>query len=142
MNVLELPQSLPEKIDYLLQPVLPRRTQREALSEAKIAAWREIIDDRLSAWARDPEQLADEGIVPPSAAMFQLARDVATALCDQRVDPPDRVVPNGDGGIVLRWRSDRFTWTLELDSDGSMETSLMEHTRLVCRHSLHAEPTR
>ena len=142
MKVLEVPQTLPEKIDYLLQPVLPREAKRRPLSQAEIAAWREIIDNRLSAWARDPQQLADEGIEAPGVPMLQLAMDVARALYDQRVEAPDRVIPNGDGGMVFRWRSGDFTWSLELDADGSMETSLMEHNKLVCRHSLHSEATR
>jgi len=74
--------------------------------------------------------------------MLRLAMDVAAVLRDRNVEAPDRVIPNGDGGIVFRWRSCDFTWSLELEADGSMETSLMEENRLVCRHSLHVPATR
>ena len=74
--------------------------------------------------------------------MLRLAMDVAAVLRDRNVEAPDRVIPNGDGGIVFRWRSRDFTWSLELEADGSMETSLMEVNRLVCRHSLHVPATR
>ena len=74
--------------------------------------------------------------------MLRLAMDVAAVLRDRNVEAPDRVIPNGDGGIVFRWRSCDFTWSLELEADGSMETSLMEEDRLVCRHSLHAPAAR
>jgi hypothetical protein len=142
MKVLDFPQTLPERIAYLLEPVLTRQTPRELLSEAERVPWQELMEKQLSSWARNPEQLGDEGIVAPSGGMVQLAIDVARVLRDQSVEVPDRVVPNGDGGVVFRWRSGDFTWSLELDADGSMETSLMEHDSLVCRHSLHAEPSR
>jgi hypothetical protein len=130
---------LPDKIDYLLQPVLARPTQREPLSESEKAAWHELISQQLASWSRDPEQLGDDGVVAPTVGIIALAIDTARALRDQRVESPDRVVPNGDGGIVFRWRSGDLTWSLELDTDGSMETSLVDRDSLVCRHSLHAE---
>ena len=40
-------------------------------------------------------------------------------------------VDAGDGGIVFRWRSRKFTWSLERDADGWMESSLREENKLV-----------
>ena len=142
MKVLDFPQTLPERIDYLLQPVVTRSASREVLPEAEVKAWQELMDGQLSSWARDPEQLSDDGIEAPCVGTVQLAMSIARVLRDQNVEPPDRVVPNGDGGIVFRWRSGNFTWSLELDADGSLESSLMEHDNLLCRHSLHTEPGR
>ena len=142
MKVLDFPQTLPERIDYLLQPIVTRPTANEVLREAEIAAWQELIDKQFSSWARDPEQLSDDCIEAPSNGVVQLAMNIARVLRDQNVEAPDRVVPNGDGGIVFRWRSGDFTWSLELDADGSLETSIMAHDNLLCRHSLHAEPSR
>ena len=142
MKVLEFPQTLAERIDYLLQAVVARPTTRDTLPEAEIAAWQELMDEQFSSWAKDPEQLSDDGIEAPSVAMVQLAMSIARVLRDQNVEAPDRVVPNGDGGIVFRWRSGDFTWSLELDVDGSLETSLMEQDDLLCRHSLHTERRR
>ena len=62
MKVLDFPQTLPERIDYLLQPVVRRPTARESLPEAEVAAWQELIDNQFSSWARDAEQLSDDGI--------------------------------------------------------------------------------
>ncbi len=86
--------------------------------------------------------MSDEGIEGPSIATIRLAEKTARVLRDCNVEVPDRVVPNGDGGIVFRWRSGDFTWSLDLDADGSLETSLVERENLLCRHSLHAEPGR
>ena len=141
MPVLEVPQTLPERIDYLLHPVVDLETGHAPISGTDAVAWQEVIE-QLAAWARDPEQLSDEGIEAPSDRMLRLALDVVAVLRERNVESPDRVIPNGDGGIVFRWRSRDFTWSLELDADGSMETSLMEEDRLVCRHSLHAPATR
>lgn len=80
MPVLEVPQALPERIEYLLHPVVAFETAHAPLSE--------------------------------------------------------------NGSIVVRWRSGDFTWSLELEADCSMETSLMEENRLVCRHTLHVQATR
>ena len=140
MKVLDFPQTLPERIDYLLQPVVIRPTARELLPAAEIAAWQDLMDKQFSSWASDPEQLGDDGIEAPSVEIVRLARDVATVLREQNVESPDRVVPNGDGGIVFRWRFGDFTWSLEVEADGSLESSLMEHDSLLCRHSLHTEP--
>ena len=142
MKVLEFPRTLPERIDYLLQPVGMRPTERELLSEAEIAAWRELVDEKFLLWASHPEQLSDDGLVAPTVGNIQLAMNIAIVLRDQRIEAPDRVIPNGDGGIVFRWRSGDFTWTLELDADGALETSLMENDNLLCRHSLHTGPDR
>ena len=142
MKVLDFPQTLPERIDYLLQPVVTRPATRKRLGEAEIAAWQELTDKQFSSWVRDPEQLSDDGVEAPSVGMVQLAMNIAKVLREQNVEAPDRVVPNGDGGIVFRWRTGDFTWSLELDVDGSLETSLMEHDNLMCRHSLHSEPSR
>lgn len=141
MPVLEVPRTLPERIEYLLHPVVELETPHAPLSQANAGAWQERIE-QLAAWARDPQQLSDEDIVAPSGRMIQLAMDVAAVMRDRNVEASDRVVPNGDGGIVFRWRSRDFTWSLELDADGSMETSLMEDNKLVCRHCLHAPATR
>jgi hypothetical protein len=141
MPVLEVPQTLPERIEYLLHPVVELETVRAPLSEIHAGPWQEVFE-QLAAWARDPDQLSDEDIEAPSGRMIQLAMDSAAVMRDRNAEAPDRVVPNGDGGIVFRWRSHEFTWSLELDADGSMETSLMEEDKLVCRHSLHAPATR
>ena len=142
MTVLEFPQTLPDRVDYLLQPVVTRPATEQALAAAEIAEWREFIDGQLTSWASDPGQLSDDGVVAPSAELVQLAMSVAKMLRDRSVEPPDRIVPNGDGGIVFRWCSGDFTWSLELDADGSLKSFFLERDSLLSRHSLHVEPMR
>ena len=44
---------------------------------------------------------------------------------------PDQVADEG-----VRWRLPGRTWSIELDVDGSIESSLMAGTRLLWRHSI------
>jgi hypothetical protein len=83
--------------------------------------------------------LEDEGVVSPSRELVEVAEDVAEALRAYGVDPPDILVTNGDGGIVMRWRLSDRTWSIELDVDGSIESSLMAGRRLLWRHSIHQD---
>ena len=75
---------------------------------------------QLAHWKSNPDQLEDEGVLVPTAALVGVAEDVAEVLCDNAVDPPDVLLPNGDGGIVLRWRLPSRTWSIEMDADGSI----------------------
>jgi len=56
------------------------------------------------------------------------------------VEPPDALLTNGDGGVVFRWRLPGRTWSIELDVDGSIESSLMADSKLLWRHSIHGDP--
>ena len=44
MTVLELPRTLSEKVDYLLQPVVTRPSSGQSLPASEAAAWKELID--------------------------------------------------------------------------------------------------
>ncbi|NUQ66298.1 MAG: hypothetical protein HUU20_27875 [Pirellulales bacterium] len=72
------------------------------LSDAQRAAWQEWIAAQLSVWARDPQQLGDDGIEAPSGAMVRFAGDVAAVLRGRNIEPPDRIVPDGHV-VVVRW---------------------------------------
>ena len=139
MILLELPQTLSEKIERLLQPILAVDGFARPGGPEEKAAWQAVLE-RLADWRRDPQQLADEGVEPPTEGLLEAAGTVADVLGNTGVEPPDTLVTNGDGGIVFRWRSGQSTWAIELDSDGSVESSLMLRDRLVWRHSLHESP--
>jgi hypothetical protein len=139
MKLLELPQTLSEKIERLLQPILAANGLTGPSGADEKSAWQTVVQ-QLVEWKRDPQQLADEGVEPPTAGLLEAAGTVAEMLCSGGVEPPDTLVTNGDGGIVFRWRSGQRTWTIELDSDGSIESSLMLGGKLVWRHSLHDNP--
>lgn len=143
MDLVELPETFAEKIGCLIQPILP---SKQAANDSEAGAggnlqgrWQQVLA-QLADWKVNPEQMADEGVLPPPSALVASAEDVAKVLCSSDVEPPDTLLTNGDGGVVFRWRTPGQTWSIELDVDGSIESSLMAGSNLLWRHSIHGKP--
>lgn len=84
-------------------------------------AWADIIDLKLVEWGRNPDQLEEEELLPPSRAAIDSAVRIAMTFRDCGVYAPNRVVPDGDGGIVLERWSGSFSESFEIFSDGQIE---------------------
>lgn len=90
------------------------------------SSWDEI-NAKLAKWRDDPDFLADEDIIVPSEKAMEAAIASARRLQAEGGEVPERVVPDGDGGIVFSWwipsRLERSIWwnTLEFSEDGSIE---------------------
>lgn len=125
-------------IQYLLPPIVAdvRWLDGARLTEDDRQAWQRVIDGQLKEWQRDPSQLQDEGIEPPSPEILPLVAEIAVTLRDHGVDPPLRVVPNGEGGVVFEWRDSPYFWSLEVEKAGSLALSIFRNSRLVSRHQL------
>jgi hypothetical protein len=138
MKLLEVPVTVQERVQFLLQPIMADRLSagNERLSDKHREAWRAVIDERLKAWQQSPEELDEDGLEPPSAEIFPLVEEVALVLKEQGVDPPLRIVPNGEGGVMFEWRHPPFFWSLDVEKDGSMALSVFRNSRLVSRHQL------
>ena len=125
----------------------PRLVQTGAADDASLAVsapgreanqegWQRIIDADLVEWGRDPSQLEDENITAPSRVIIARASALAIGLRDEGWPPPNRVVPSGDGGIVLeRWSGSVFE-SIEVRDDGAIVVSLFEDSRLVATEQL------
>ncbi len=85
----------------------------------------------LAEWARDPEGLEEDGLLPPSPAALGAAVRLVKALDSKTMPPLQWLVPNGDGGIVFEWRQDSFAEKIEILDDGSVTYAYFEHTRLM-----------
>lgn len=94
-------------------------------------AWQHIIDDYLVEWGRDPRQLEDEDIVPPSVAVITLASQIAMKLRDEGCPPPLRVVPDGEGGITFERRTAEVFESLTVNADGSIELTTFMNCQLL-----------
>ena len=93
--------------------------------------WQDIIDSKLIEWGRDPGQLEDEDVTPPSRAIIDRASDLAMLLRERNWHPPNRVVPSGDGGIIFeRWDGPIFE-QIEISDDGAVLVASFEDSRLV-----------
>lgn len=83
--------------------------------------WRKVINEPLIDWARNPDQLEDEGILPPSKDVIQLALNFAMYWRDKGSPAPDYVIPDGDGGIVFKRTAGDVTETIEIGAEGTVE---------------------
>jgi len=99
------------------------------------AGWNRVIDQLLD-WFRNPQELADEGFLPPNKALIAKACDMAVDFRDEELAFPLRVIPDGDGGISLERRAGLCFETINFYDDGSVELLLFEDCKLVCRLSL------
>lgn len=94
--------------------------------------WRRTFD-KLEAWFRDPSVTRDDDIEPPTREIIDLVAGVASHNQRCGAPAPTRMMPNGEGGIVLEWvkGDDVFTW--EFESDGCLEVTHYSGGRRVSR---------
>ncbi|HUG70893.1 MAG TPA: hypothetical protein VMM76_24305 [Pirellulaceae bacterium] len=140
MKLIELPDTLAERVAWLIRPVVqPHHGVDDRNETAGLdlqSEWHTVLA-QLADWKSNPDEVADEGVLAPPAALVACAEHVAETLCNNGVQPPDTLVTNSDGGIVFRWRLPGRTWSIEIDIDGSIESSLLAGSRLLWRHSIH-----
>src|ERR1017187_7065518 len=66
--------------------------------------WQRLIDEKLSDWARHPEQFEDEdGYKAPTADNLVRAAEFISCCRDHGIAPALRMAPDGDGGVVFEW---------------------------------------
>ena len=110
-------------------PVFSEHGPEQAARES----WQRIIDHQLIEWGRNPSQLADEGVEPPSAETIQRAILLAEACRDNTFPPPNSVVPDPNGGIVFERREREVSEVFHIWDDGSVEYCGFQGLRLVDR---------
>jgi hypothetical protein len=111
------------------------RTSRDYESAAR-EKWQEVIDYRLIEWGRDPSQLEDEGVEPPTGQAIRCAIGLAQAFRDAGLTPPDSIVPDPNGGIVFERREKDVSEVLHVWDDGTREYFRFQGTRLAERRPL------
>jgi hypothetical protein len=139
MKLLETPITLSEKVRYLTEAIVEGDSLEGPLKPENQAAWQRVLD-KLAVWDGNPHELEDEDFEVPVPSALRLASAVAGVMRERGIDSPQTVVPNGDGGLVFRWRSGETAWTMEFESDGSIDSSLVRNGKLIRRHSLHDDP--
>lgn len=138
-------EACPAVSAWVARTVLTSGTDETALAvsgaqserrQANTAAWQDIIDHRLVEWGRDPGELADDGLTPPTREIIRIACEVAQQLGSKGAAAPTRVAPTGMGGIVFERRTGAWFQSLEIRSDGAVELVIYEGSRLYERHRL------
>ena len=125
-----LPNVVPTNADTE-SPVTPDYGREDAVREA----WQKLIDHRLIEWGRNPSQIEDEGIEPPTGQTIRLAIELAQALRDAG-SPPHSVVPDPNGGIVFERREKDVSEVFHVWDDGTVEYCGFQGARLVERWAL------
>lgn len=104
---------------------------------ANAAGWQKIVDVHLRNWWYGVPGLEEEGLVSPTRTVLNAAIKIVEALAEQSFDPPSRVVPNGEGGIIFeryeRRGQDQIYETIEIFKNLEMELSLYKNSKLLLR---------
>jgi len=85
------------------------------------AAWQLVIDQTLLRWLENPSLLNDVGVEPPSGAILRLAIDYAEKFRNDCLLPPEKIVPDANGGIVFKRREGEITEAYHFWTDGTIE---------------------
>ncbi len=93
-------------------------------------AWETCISI-LDNWARDRDQLREDGLDPPSKEVLDKALIIARAMRDYDSPHPTRIVPDGDGGISFERTTDDLLITYGIAEDGSEEVNVFSQCHLV-----------
>ena len=133
MQIIDLPTAIQERVAHLLRPILKTGGQHE---NGRFSTDWGRIEVQIQEWEQHPKTLDDDDLDLPSRATIQLIRDVCHALSQHAVDPPLRLVPNLDGGAAFEWRASPYLWSVEVERDGALESSVFRDGRLVTRHRI------
>jgi hypothetical protein len=100
------------------------------------AAWSALILERLVDWDGAGGPADADGFEPPLEAVVTLAHRLATRMKNNGDPPPDRVVPDGDGGLTFERRDGGRFQALHVYDDLTVELDTFENGRLLKSVSL------
>ena len=104
--------------------------------EERLRAWQRFIDEKLIEWGRDPGELEEAQLIPPTRRAIDKSVRLAMTLRDRGFPPASRVVPDGDGGIVFeRWEGS-VSETFEVSANGTIEYVQCRDCTVKARHAI------
>lgn len=106
------------------------------LENEQRVAWQNFIEQTLLSWLADPRQLEDLEVEAPSKPIIRLAIDLAEKYRDDKLVPPDRIVPDPNGGIVFDRCRDGVAEVIHVWDDGTVEYQRFIGPKLVDRWSI------
>ena len=95
----------------------------------------------LLGWLKDPAQLEDDGIDAPSDVIIRLSLDVAEHFARESLPPPQRLVPDPNGGIVFERHEGGYSEIIHVWDDGEVEWQLFHRASLIDRSPLSLWPS-
>ena len=138
MTTLNIPSLLSETVqpDVETKAAAPDSILDRAAGAANREVWNRVIDRNLVEWGVRPPDSGEEGFVPPTPTVIGLACQWAQRLRDIGVAAPQRVVPDGDGGIAFERSDQEWFSSLDILADRSVELLTFRNCRLVTRQPL------
>lgn len=94
--------------------------------------WNAILE-QIKLWDRSPDDMADEGIRPPTPELLRLARKIAARLKNADCGVPSSVALNGEGGVVFSWRRGANLTEIDLQVSGKAELLDFKDGKLIDR---------
>jgi hypothetical protein len=92
--------------------------------------WRKLIDYQLIEWMRDPSQLEDDEMPPPSRDTIQRAIELAEELRRSEAPAPTRVVPDAHAGIVFERETGNVFESIRISADNTIAYCFFVNSRL------------
>lgn len=105
--------------------------QRDA--EAVRAAWETIVDKYLIEWGKNPSVIEEYDLAPPTGPILLRSIELARACAADGWPAPQRVLPDGDGGVIFERGTGAVFQSLRVDRDGRIELLTFHNSKLVAR---------
>lgn len=96
--------------------------------------WNDCVDQFIK-WGNEPGDAEDE-FVPPSRKVLSIAAKFAIKYRNLGYAQPERVVPDGDGGVVFEIHNGKLHEFIHVWDDGSVEYYCLLGTKLRRRYSI------
>ena len=109
-----------------------RATDAVADRGADSEDWRRLLD-RLAEWQLSAGKTDEDDLQNPVDVAIDNARLLLTALRDAGLPQPDRVVPDGEGGVVLEQTAGDTVQRVEFSAQGHVEHVVFQDCKLVSR---------
>ncbi len=113
----------------------PKTPELAVTSNGEMNKWQRFIDI-LMEWRRDPNQVQDAGIDPPSLETIGQAIVMAKRLRDSGLPAPTQIVPDPNRGIVFERHDNDVSEEYHFWDDGVVEYMLFQGSKLVERHKI------
>lgn len=107
-------------------------------TKTHLEEWQLLLDSTLIEWGQHPELLVDEDedIDAPSARIVSRAYLIAMSLSKAGAPCPDRIIPDGEGGFVFKWRDGKNQRLLELSDNGALELVIFQDGKVASSTSI------
>lgn len=128
-----------EPVGTARQPMYDRnRFEERSMLTTPISLTRgwSTVARKVASWLLDPPSVDDEDLIAPTRLAIESAEIMFSFAEESNWALPSRVVPDGDGGIVLERHEGDVFWSVAIDDGGEVEIMLLDRGKVVGRKSI------